>query len=516
MDKKGIIFNLDGDNFYHTRKNMSDKIDEKCLKDYILQYKNTDVTDFMLCVCGMMSSYPSETKTFYGDRYKNGEVGHDNVCRVFHEVWTEKGFDVFKIWIDTLREANINPWLSFRMNDAHCHYDDNKWLLSDWFCEHIDEYARIRHYNSQLGRFGRNRDYGLYEVRKEILDYIEETLERYNPYGIELDYVRELWCFQLGHEQNNCDIMTAFLEDVKKIVKNAEEKWDQKIKIAVRTHSNPIYALELGFDFMEWAKRGLVDLVIPSPRWRTCDNDMPITLWKKMLEPYNIEVAGCIEVLIDAHPGSTLIPDIVRNTVETTLGSANNIFSQGADKLYLFNYFNEKIDEMIVEDRRKITDENDLTVAEGYYKIMTTAGSPEKLLNSNRRNVVTYNDVVPEWRDNCPILPVVVDRDNKPYYIRIVTGEIKEDSKVKLRLGIKEIKDPKLNPASDMQVFVNSVKCELIGEETCGNPALAHGRVYAFSVPKEAVGKLIQLVEILSMHNKIYEIDYADITVNVQ
>lgn len=516
MAAQGIILNQDSDNFLFTRADRLDLIDRQYIKNYIYQYQGTQVTDLMMCVNVHISAFPSRVKTFYGDKYLRKEeqgvpVDYTNTCcKTAYHIWYEKKLDLFQLWIEACRESGITPWLSFRMNDAHCHFEAPHYLLSDFFYEHMDEYARGRHenpYGGKRGYYDRCRDFEIEEVRQEMLDYIEEALERYDVDGIELDFMRELWCFQPGHEQNSNGLMTEFAGKVKEIVEAAEQCRGHKIKIAVRCHSNPVYSLEFGFDILEWAKQGLVDLVVPSPRWATSNNDMPIGLWKKMLKSYGVEVAGCVELLARSYPGSKQ----AYNSVESAIGSAVHILSQGADKLYLFNYF-DLPDEMLVGERRKITDENDVLKAEGYFKLLTTAGDLEKAIRTSRRHIVTYDDVVPLSRRFASILPVVVS-EKGPHFIRLVTGTVAPESKVLLRLGIEEKAENGniSDPAKELTVYVNSQKAEFLEIQTCGKSALTGSPVYVFEVPNDAVGSLVQMAEIYG--NISLTINYADITV---
>ncbi len=516
MASKGLIFNQDSDNFLFTRQGRLELLTEQYLKDFIYQYKDTGITDFMMCTNVHISAFPSQIKTFYGDKYlRTEELGRvvdytNTCCKVAHYIWYEQKLDLFQIWIDACREVGMAPWLSFRMNDAHCHFEEPHYLLSDYFYEHIDEYARGRQevpYGGQRGYYDRCRDFEIYEVRQEMLDYIEEALERYDVEGIELDFMRELWCFRPGHEQNDTDLMTAFVQEVKQVVKSAEARYSHPIKIAARCHSNPVYSLEFGFDILEWAKRGLIDLIVPSPRWATTNNDMPIVLWKKMMEPYGVEVAGCIELLTRSHPRGRL----AYNSVESALGSVVNILSQGADYAYIFNYFDHP-EEMLVGEHRKLTTENNVQKAEGYYKLLTIAADFDKARNTTRRHLVTYEDIVPLNRKFAANLPIEV-KANGPHYIRIVTGQITPESKVLLRLGICPTSEETFDPSRDIAVFINSEKVGFMEKQQCSAPLLTDSWIYVFEVPLCVTGSLVQMAGIYG--NADFTIDYADITIEV-
>lgn len=513
MASQGIVLNQDSDNFYMSRKDCLERIDEAYIKSFIYQYKDTLVTDFMMCVNVHISSFPSKVKTFYGDKYlRKEEQGQpvdysDTCCKTAYHIWYEKNLDLFQLWIDACRESRITPWLSFRMNDAHCHFETPHFLISDYFYEHLDEYARCRHerpFGGNREYYDRCRDFEIEEVRGEMLAYIEEALERYDVDGIELDFMREPWCFQPGHEQENAELMTSFIHQIKEIVGAAENRYGHKIKMAARCNANPVYSMEFGFDVLEWAKRGLIDLIVPTPRWATSDNDMPIALWKKMMEPYGVEVAGCVELLSRSYPGSKL----VYNTAESAIGSAVNILSQGADQLYLFNYF-DLPDEMMVGERRRITEENDVHKAEGYYKLLSVAGDLEKAMDMSRKHIVTYNDIAPLSRKLGAPLPIKV-AGTGPHFVRVVTGKIPTGKKVMLRLGIES--KEKLDPQEDVAVYVNSRGAVFVEQQSCGDPRLTECPIYAFEIKEDARNSLVQMAEIYG--NKEFIVRYVDIVIS--
>ena len=188
--------------------------------------------------------------------------------------------------------------------------------------------------------------------------------------------------------------------------------------------------MELGFDILKWAELQYIDMVIPSPRFRTTDNDMPIRLWKQMLQPYHVELAGAMEILVNQTPvGDTY--EVQANTVSTALGTAANIVSQGADKLYLFNYM-DTADHMILDKSNIDSSADELITGEtlyinsssAYCRLLTTAGSLEKINKAFRRHIVTYQDKNPLWRDTRAQLPCTVQSAEEPKFIKIATGFI--------------------------------------------------------------------------------------------
>lgn len=517
----GIMFDLDGDHFYHSRVNHIELIDEEYLKKVMRQYKDTDITDFVLSINGCLSSVPSKVKTSIAEKYlRKEEIGKkvdysESCAKTAYYIYNVLGLDLYKIWIDTLKEIGINPWLSFRMNDVHCQINElPNFCQNDFFYEHMEEYARIHGRKSEF-YFDRARDWLIEDVRCEMYDYIEEQLNTYDIYGIVLDFQREFVCFPPGREEEGRDIMTNFMRSVKKLVEKAKEKYSHKIKIAIRGHADPIECFNLGFDVVTYAREGLIDMYIASPRFISTNTDMPIAYWKNLLSQYGIEIAGASERMIQPYPNAALKwnSEETFQTVETHLGTAAGIFSQGADKYYIFNTFDET-DEMIDADCKEsnviyksaeITVE-DGTFKDGAYTLFTTAGSMEKISKCVRKCIYTFRDFNSIWKKQSSQLPAELNEGSQPYYIKINTGTLKDNDKVYLRLGTD-------GKAEDLEILVNDTPVEFIGAEECGYPVHTKNKVYKYIIPPKAYAPFGQVVEIICRSNGGLIVDYADITI---
>ena len=529
----GLMINLDCDVFYHSRRNVPNLICEDYVREYINQYMKTSATDIVLNVGGLLSSTPSCVRATYLDRAKYAaEHNLDWGCAPVVLKLDELGIDVYKVWVSRLFENGLNPWLSFRMNDAHNLLDDTP-LTSPQLRSMFEKCSVIRHHR-QFGWYDRCQDYSLEEIRRYHLDYIEEQTMQYLPYGIELDFQRELSCFRPGHEWSGMEVMTDFMKDVKEIVTRAEKAAGRKIKISVRCNQSPQYCMEWGFDIIEWARLGLIDSFAPAPRWNSSDTDIPVKLWKRILAPYNIPVYPGIDVQnIHPHPDDFMKKGhTVCCTVETVFAMASNFLTQGADGIYLFNFFNEIPEEM---GKGKISpDCNDIFKADGYYTVLMLAGNYDDSIKQNRRHMITYNDRVPLYRENDAVLPLVVggeynqgfhsNGECNPRYLRFATGTVPSGRTCKLRFRIPD-EDFDVN---NVEIFINCHRADFIGTEEQGEPYFGispvYGEsktqktplVYVFGIPTDAIEPEIQVAEILlkeGKENKSFTIDYADLIV---
>lgn len=523
----GIMYDLDGDHFYHSRANHLEIINEEYLKSVMRQYKGTQITDFVMSINGVLSSVPSKIKTTYAEKYlKEEEMGvpvnykDTNCIKTAHHVWNVLGLDLYKIWIDTLKEININPWFSFRMNDTHCQIDPMpNFLQSDFFYEHMDDYARITGRKPEF-YFDRARNWLIDDVRKEMFDYIKEQLDAYDIYGVVLDFQREFRCFPPGREDEGREIITEFVRQIKELTVKMGEKYGHYIKLAIRMNPEPQECYELGFDIIGYAKEGLIDMYIASPRWLSTNSDMPIAYWKTLLKPYGVELAGGTERMIQPYPGAPLIwnNSETNQTVLTHFGNANNILSQGADKYYVFNSFDET-DEMIdssckyfelIYKSPEISGQ-DGTYKDGTYTLLSNAGSMDTIKNYTRKCMVSFNDFRPVWKKLQGELPLNLTREyfskaSEPYYLKINTGKVYENDTVYLRLGVD-------GNGEDIDILVNDKAVEFICIEDVGFPKATKNKVYKYRIENKNLAPISQVIELIYRGNTHLTVDYADILV---
>ena len=53
--------------------------------------------------------------------------------------------------------------------------------------------------------------------------------------------------------------------------------------LGLRVPAHPDAAAGLGMDAVQWAREGLVDLIVPCPFWASSDFDIPVELWRERL-----------------------------------------------------------------------------------------------------------------------------------------------------------------------------------------------------------------------------------------
>ncbi|NLC55739.1 MAG: hypothetical protein GX774_02750 [Armatimonadetes bacterium] len=277
------------------------------------------------------------------------------------------------------RQRGISPWISLRMNDVHNNdvldhpFHGRFWVQNPSFFR-----------QGATGYFANALDYAHPEVRDLYRRLIEESLT-YDVDGIELDFMREPHVFSPGQEAAGLPVLTEWLREIRRLVRDTAAKRGRPVRLGVRVPSRPETARAYGLDPVGWAQEGLVDLVVPTPRWATLEFDMPLAQWRRLLQPYRgVMLAGGLEILYQPHPGAP------RTTVapEHAFAAAAAVYAGGADAVYLFNYFQDSS-----------------WAPETYQKTLRTLGSRQGVAGAPRWHALTYRDITGPDEAYRPPLP---------------------------------------------------------------------------------------------------------------
>ena len=427
--KKPIYVNIDINSVttpFLNKVSEEEPISEETLYPYMEQYANTGVTDILINIFCQYSATDSKIWTTYADKYlqkteNDIQVDYTERYRGLYK-FNKAGIDPHTVWFKKCRELDINPWISIRMNDCHCPDDEACFLRSDFFYEARNKGWTV---GDRYGYFRYCYDYAQEEVRNKMLDYIEEQINRYDVYGIELDFQREIICFDYINNPNCAQIMNEFMRKANKIIRKAEEIHNHKIKIGVRLQRCIEQNLIYGFDAKTWDEENLVDIIVVTPRWETSDSDMPIAEWVKTLK--NTTIIAGIETLISqphkiAHMSAAHVRAMMAKYIQ-----------QGSDGTYLFNYFT-----LPWEEKGRS------------YEVFQTCAYAETIMALPMRHALTFQDIAPEGYERWKLLPKTLE--NSSFEFEISTGKLLANKKVALILGF-EIGSP------------DNCKIELNGQE---------------------------------------------------
>lgn len=454
--KRGTYVNIDADMFayiwYGCKGDFSNI--RKKLELYIEGYKNHGISDLLFCVLSQSSLIPSNHVGFMRDTYyrkwENGKAV--DYSKESHVLATDRIYseldDPYGYIIELARRAGIRPWLSYRMNDCHHSHADNSALRCDeiyytakrngWF---IGDHVAGEYYGECI-------DYSVEYFRNLHLKYIRESLEKYDVYGIELDFLREIFCFDYLARNDCAEIMTDFIREVRRITDEIGDRRGHKIKLLVRVVRDIENNLIFGFDVRRWAELGLVDIISPCSRWQTTDSDMPIHEWRDMLKPYGVELLAGIEYFLW---------DRIAVDDDSMRALTAQYIDDGADGIYLYNYYREAVAladmtewnaknpdfvlysgetvTALSDDEKRIWEGPDLTAIDARKVPMwEIAADPDNSRNGVRRHVMTFTEpsLVPKGGNAYRPLPRNVDGE---VILEKLTGST-EGREVRLYIGI--------------------------------------------------------------------------------
>ncbi len=378
-----LIINEDNSHFFLTRR--PEDMTVAGLNAWVDQYVGTAVSHLFLCPNAMRANFRSHTRDAIWDPVegkKPQNIWPQNAKRLF-----EKGIDPYKVWISRSRQKGLSPWLSMRMNDVHEANNIHSFMHSTFWRSH-PEYWRVP--KSTSGPWtDRALDYSRPEVWKYEFAFVRELLERYDPDGLELDWMRFGYHLPPGKERENAHVLTEFVRRVRELTKCKAVERGHPIHLGVRVPTHPDAAAGLGMDAVLWGKEGLVDMIVPSPFWASSDFDIPIELWQKRLgsSARRIQIVPSIEYQSRPWPGAAAVP----NDVACVRGFAAAAYYRGAQGIYLFNWM----------------DSQTRPVRASVYSAMLHKGfRPQDLVSAFRRHPVCYRDTVPSGFPNDIQLPV--------------------------------------------------------------------------------------------------------------
>jgi len=391
-------------------------------------------------------------------------------CRqCIHHAWylNHNGVDLYGRWLARCRKHNIQPWLSMRMNDAH-YVDDPHHPSHDRFWLEHPEYRRDWKgdpYNGQC------LDYGRPEVREYQLKYVRELVSRYDIDGFELDFMRNPYYFKPGHEAAGMSILTEFIAEVRHLLNLQQDQLGRSLQLSVRVPDRPEAAAGLGFDVPSWVRQSLINRLVVTP-FLFSQDAVPIAQWRAMLDGSSVILeAGMMETL-QAFEGGVM----QAHTPETARGVAANMLAGGADRVCLFNFFDDSPYGTHGEIYRKSP------AGQAYRRVLNELGSLDTISGKSRRHVVSYFDTRASHQTSKDALPCGL-KPGQQKTLRIPTNSSLLSSQLaRIRFAAKDTDQSTL---SGLKVRVNGQECRWIGPITL--PPLSVAPTHAFDIPAGAV-----------------------------
>ncbi|MBE6542357.1 MAG: hypothetical protein E7672_07920 [Ruminococcaceae bacterium] len=460
------------------------EFNEECLYSFVDQYTGTQVKALMFSVFAQASETPSKVfsdfESLYNREIENGtRVNYKKIYYHIHKCLTEYGIDVHDVLFRRCHEKGIEPWLSVRMNDCNGPRENTLSIRSDFFYEAKKKGWLI----GILPRHGLHYhyayNYAVPEVRQQMTAYIQEQLGRYDVDGIELDFTREIICFRYMECPNKCELMTEFIRKIKWLTYMVTMKFGHKVSLAVRLYRDIDQCKEFGLDVETWDREGLVDMITVSSRYLSCDNDMPISEWKRRLP--NTKIAASVEAYFAPPHNKTDVsyPPKYHSRITTDIanGMAAAFVSEGADMIYLSAYcLGYKPNKQSPRYKRSI-------------EMINRMGDSETIFANRRRHVIMFQEyeTVPVGFESYHPLPVGISRGDTEE-ISLPIGHVPEGKMAQLVVGF-DYGEP-----SDVEIYVNNKPCRDF--KICNEEILKKFESFDPGIPMHAPSSTLYIADI--------------------
>ena len=326
----------------------------------------------------------------------------------------DEGHDPPQVVVREAKKRGLDVFYSFRINDIHDSFTPDE--LATFKVDHPEWLIGERKYGD-VTSFRTPLNFAIPEVRELKFRVIEELFQKYDFDGLEIDFLRSAPYFLPGEEAKNAHLLTELLQRVRKHLDQRGRHRGRPIRLAVREEES-LQACRLdGFEIRRWIDRGLIDYVILGSG--VIDNR--VEEFKKLAAPKGVLVYPCLYGWPSKY---SPIP------TELAAGLALNYWQQGADGIYLFNWFPHA---------------HNNSEATGPYMagLLKQLGDPA-MLRAQQQHLMFAADRGRPPRDNpysrlhC-VLPKALSED-KLLRARIqVSEKFRDDAQVMLQLEVEEL-----------------------------------------------------------------------------
>ncbi len=319
----------------------------------------------------------------------------------------------------------MDVFYSVRINDIHDAFIPDE--MAEFKVRH-PEWLIGEHKYGDVTNFKTSLNFAVPEVRELKFKVIEELFQKYDFDGLEIDFLRSAPYFMPGTESKNAHLLTEMLQQVREHLTKRGRQRGRPIRLAVRVDESLRSCGLNGFEAATWINKGLVDIVTLGSGVM----DIEVEEFRKLAVDKGVHVYPCLYGWPSKY---NPIP------AELAAGLALNYHAQGADGIYLFNWFphtknnSENTGPYMAGLLQQIGDTKELR--SGQRKLMFAAdrGRPQRAYQYN-------------WL-HC-VLPESLPADN-PLEANIrVFAKFSEGTKLTLQLQVEE-----LQPDDDVAVTLN-------------------------------------------------------------
>ena len=416
---------------------------EQSVRAYFRSFGRDKVTDVLLCILEQTALIPNKAFQFRGDKYLqksengvpvdysggvSGELAHlEGLYKCFYEY----GIDVPRIFVEIMGELGIRPWLTLRMNDAHFGLEKTNFLRADMYYEATATGETI---GEEYGIYTHCYDFRHSRYPNAIRNLIAEALEWYDVFGLELDFMRYIYCFDYKNDPQCRRVMTDYIRSIRRVLDGAGEKWGHPVRLMIRTCRDPKDSFDFGFDIKTLCDEGIIDAVVPTPEGIVTDSGLPVEQWKNL-------VGGKIPVFAGQEARNVKMT-VSRPEHQKAYTAA--FYAAGADGIYLNNH---EYDRPRHHEIRSITREN--------------------CIRGRREFVVTWQDTVAEGNPVYQPLPMTVCGEAE---LPLEVGPVDPGSKVRLVIDFEGEEFPSVSAGE--KTAISGRLTEPVTELSSGAPVL--------------------------------------------
>ncbi len=243
--------------------------------------------------------------------------------RSYIDKWIAEGNDPPKVVVREAHQRGLDVFFSFRINDIHDSFmpderptfkvENPGWMLGE------QNYGSVTSFPTAL-------NFTVPQVRDLKFRIVEEIFQKYDFDGLEVDFLRSSPYFMPGTEAQNAHLLTGLLQRIRKHLNARGAERGRPIRLAVRVNENLSSCRQDGFDVRAWLEQDLVDMIALGSGVM----DIEVEEFKQLAARHGVYVYPCLYGWPSKY---NPIP------AELATGLALNYWAQGADGIYLFNWF---------------------------------------------------------------------------------------------------------------------------------------------------------------------------------
>jgi glycosyl hydrolase family 10 len=313
VKKYRVIFNCDG---HAVCKDAEGDLDQ-WIKNLFAPLEKSHVEALFWCdgAGGNTANYDSRVLEMTGER-----IGK---LRPWIAKLLKEGHDPPKVVVQEAKKRGLDVFYSFRINDIHDSFMPDE--LATFKVKHPEWQIGEKKYGD-VTSFPTALNFAVPEVRELKCRVIEELFQKYDFDGLEIDFLRCTPYFHPGTEGENAHLLTELLERIRKHLNQRGRQRGRPIRLAVRIDEN-LKACRLdGFEVRTWLDKELIDYLVLG----SGVIDIEVEEFKKLAAPHGVFVYPCLYGWPSKYQP---IPPAL------AAGLGLNYWHQGADGIYLFNWF---------------------------------------------------------------------------------------------------------------------------------------------------------------------------------